>query len=94
MIEFFTNKKNVMITPDLKGNDQKLTVIIGLKQSLESGTIEFYSYNFGFNEFINILGEEKPPTELGDHEKIKLKYKLDLLTIIIYVFICILIILI
>ena len=59
MIEFFTNKKNVMITPDLKGNDQKLTVIIGLKQSLESGTIEFYSYNFGFNEFINILGEEK-----------------------------------
>ena len=42
---------------------------------------------------VNILGEEKPPTELGDHEKIKLKYKLDLLTIIIYVFICILIIL-
>ena len=40
---------------------------------------------------VNILGEEKPPTELGDHEKIKLKYKLDLLTIIIYVFICILI---
>ena len=43
---------------------------------------------------VNILGEEKPPTELGDHEKIKLKYKLDLLTIIIYVFIGILIILI
>ena len=40
---------------------------------------------------MNILGDEKPPTELGDHEKIKLKYKLDLLTIIIYVFICILI---
>ena len=40
---------------------------------------------------VNILGEEKAPTELGDHEKIKLKYKLDLLTIIIYVFICILI---
>ena len=40
---------------------------------------------------VNILGEEKPPTELGDHEKIKLKYKLDLLTIIIYTFIIILI---
>jgi hypothetical protein len=40
---------------------------------------------------LNILGEEKAPIELGDHEKIKLKYKLDLLTIIIYVFICILI---
>jgi hypothetical protein len=40
---------------------------------------------------INILGDEKPPTELGDHEKIKLKYKLDLLTIIIYIFIIILI---
>ena len=40
---------------------------------------------------INILGDEKPPTELGDHEKIKLKYKLDLLTIIIFIFICILI---
>jgi hypothetical protein len=40
---------------------------------------------------VNILGDEKAPTELGDHEKIKLKYKLDLLTIIIYVFICILI---
>ena len=39
----------------------------------------------------NILGDEKPPTELGDHEKIKLKYKLDLLTIIIYIFIIILI---
>ena len=40
---------------------------------------------------VNILGDEKPPTELGDHEKIKLKYKLDLLTIIIFIFICILI---
>jgi hypothetical protein len=42
----------------------------------------------------NILGDEKPPTELGDHEKIKLKYKLDILTMIIYIFICILIFLI
>ena len=40
---------------------------------------------------INLLGDEPLPTELGDHEKIKLKYKLDLLTIIIYLFICILI---
>jgi hypothetical protein len=40
---------------------------------------------------VNILGDEKPPTELGEHEKIKLKYKLDLLTILIYTFIIILI---
>jgi hypothetical protein len=40
---------------------------------------------------INILADEKPPTELGDREKMKLKYKLDILTMIIYIFICILI---
>ena len=40
---------------------------------------------------ININGDENPPTELTEPEKIKLKYKLDLLTIIIYIFICILI---
>jgi hypothetical protein len=40
---------------------------------------------------INLIGNEKPPTELSKFEKIKLKYKLDLLTIIVYFFICILI---
>ena len=41
----------------------------------------------------NILGLEKAPTQLGEHEKMKLKYKLDLLTLIIYIFCCISIIL-
>jgi uncharacterized membrane protein len=40
---------------------------------------------------VNILADEKPPTELGEREKMKLKYKLDILTMIIYIFICILI---
>ena len=39
----------------------------------------------------NILGDEPPSIELGENEKIKLKYKLDLLTIIIFIFTCILI---
>ena len=40
---------------------------------------------------VNILANEKPPTELGEREKMKLKYKLDILTMIIFIFICILI---
>lgn len=59
MIEFFTDKKNVIISPELKDNKQKLTVFVCLKQSLESGTIKFYSYSFGLEEFMNMLSKEK-----------------------------------
>jgi hypothetical protein len=38
----------------------------------------------------NIDGYDQPKVELTDNEKIKLKYKLDLLTIFVYIFICIL----
>ena len=38
----------------------------------------------------NIDGYDQPKIELTDNEKIKLKYKLDLLTIFIYIFVCIL----
>jgi hypothetical protein len=38
----------------------------------------------------NIDGYDQPKVELTDNEKIKLKYKLDLLTIFIYIFVCIL----
>ena len=37
----------------------------------------------------NVIGLEQPPTQLTENQKIKLKYKLDILTIIIYGFICI-----
>ena len=37
----------------------------------------------------NVIGFEQPPSQLSDNQKIKLKYKLDILTLIIYVFICI-----
>ena len=40
---------------------------------------------------INILGNEPPSIELGQNEKIKLQYKLELLSIIIFIFICILV---
>jgi len=40
---------------------------------------------------INILGKEPPAIELGENEKIKLQYKLELLSIIIFIFICILV---
>jgi hypothetical protein len=39
---------------------------------------------------VNINGIERPRTRLNDTEKIKLKYKFDLLTMIIFVFICLL----
>ena len=39
---------------------------------------------------ININGIERPKSRLNDTEKIKLKYKMDLLTMIIFVFICLL----
>ena len=37
----------------------------------------------------NVIGLEQPPTQLTENQKIKLKYKLDILTLIIYGFICI-----
>ena len=39
---------------------------------------------------ININGVERPRNRLNDTEKVKLKYKFDLLTMIVFVFICLL----
>ena len=41
----------------------------------------------------NIIGIEQPPTQLTESQKIKLKYKLDILTLIIYIFLCIFVVL-
>ena len=41
----------------------------------------------------NVIGLEQPPTQLTENQKIKLKYKLDILTLIIYIFICIFVVL-
>ena len=40
---------------------------------------------------LNILGDDQPSLQLSDNEKIKLKYKLELLTAIVFIFICILV---
>lgn len=40
----------------------------------------------------NVIGFEQPPTQLTENQKIKLKYKLDVLTLIIYIFVCIFVI--
>ena len=40
----------------------------------------------------NVIGLEQPPTQLTENQKIKLKYKLDILTLIIYIFLCIFVI--
>jgi hypothetical protein len=76
----------------------KLRILLNY-MNLHINTTELYLHAILMASFVyliyllvlNINGDEKPPTELSDPEKIKLKYKLDLLTIIIYVFICILI---
>jgi len=76
----------------------KLRILLNY-MNLHINTTELYLHAILMASFVyliyllvlNINGDEKPPIELSDPEKIKLKYKLDLLTIIIYVFICILI---
>jgi len=56
MGDFFTDRKNIPLEPNTKHNDKILTVIVGIKKSLKSGTIQFYSYRFGFEEFLQMLG--------------------------------------
>lgn len=61
MIQFFTDIEKAEITPDLidKDNGKILTVIISIKQSIETGKIQFYSYRFGLKQFIDMLGKER-----------------------------------
>jgi hypothetical protein len=57
MIEFFTDQRNVAITPDLKDNGKKLSLLVGIKQTV--GSIKFYSFKFGMKDFIRMLSEQK-----------------------------------
>jgi hypothetical protein len=60
MIEFFTGEKNIAITPDLKDKENKnISLLVGVKEDIESGSIKFHSYRFGLQDFINMLGQEK-----------------------------------
>jgi hypothetical protein len=59
MIEFFTDQKSIPITPDLKDNGKKISLLVGIKEDIEGGSIKFYSFSFGLQDFISLLPEEK-----------------------------------
>jgi len=59
MGDFFTGRKDIPLESKTQHNDKILTVIVGVKKSIQSGTIQFYSYRFGFQEFLEMLGQER-----------------------------------
>jgi CheY-specific phosphatase CheX len=60
MIEFFTGQKNIPITPDLEDKQNKnISLLVGVKEDIEGGSIKFYSFRFALQDFIKMLGEEK-----------------------------------
>lgn len=61
---FFTDQKDAILDKNMlppstdKQSEKFLTLIIAEKQSLEAGQLKYYSYQFNFLQFLDMLGEE------------------------------------